>query len=62
LATDQRARYNNEKLGSEYREIAEELKSISSWESAKLQVVHGRGLELARYSREGRAYWNASPA
>ena len=28
LATDQRARYESEKLGSEYREIAEELKSI----------------------------------
>jgi len=28
LATDQRARYDNEKLGSEYRHIAEELKSI----------------------------------
>ena len=30
LATDQRARYDNEKLGSEYRHIAEELKSIRS--------------------------------
>ena len=30
LATDERARYENEKLGSEYRHIAEELKSIRS--------------------------------
>jgi hypothetical protein len=29
LATDQRARYENEKLGSEYRQIAEELKSTA---------------------------------
>jgi hypothetical protein len=28
LATDQRASYENEKLGLEYRQIAEELKSI----------------------------------
>jgi hypothetical protein len=28
LATDQRARYENAKLGSEYRQIAEELKSL----------------------------------
>ena len=37
LATDQRARYENEKLGSEYREIAEELKSIPRWEPHKPQ-------------------------
>jgi hypothetical protein len=37
LATDQRARYENEKLGSEYREIVEELKSISGWEQHKPQ-------------------------
>ena len=50
LATDQRARYENEILGSEYREIAEELKSIPRCKSTKLQkalterlqVVHGR--------------------
>jgi hypothetical protein len=30
LATDQRARYDNEQLGSEYRHIAEELKSFRS--------------------------------
>jgi hypothetical protein len=28
LATNQRARYENEKLGWEYRQIAEELKSV----------------------------------
>ena len=37
LATDQRARYVNEKLGSEYREIAEELRTIPGWEPHKPQ-------------------------
>jgi hypothetical protein len=37
LATDQRARYENEKLGSEYREIAEELKATPRWEPHKPQ-------------------------
>jgi hypothetical protein len=37
LATDQQARYENEKLGSEYREIVEELKSIPGWQQHKSQ-------------------------
>jgi hypothetical protein len=57
LATDQQARYENEKLGSEYREIVEELKSISGWEQQASETADSTALgcsperpELTRYS------------